>query len=67
MRLDLDEVDGELKRSIIVWKMRGTAHSMSRHPIEITDNGIVVYSTKKFAAPRRAAVEEARAGVEGDV
>ncbi len=67
VRLDLDEIDGELKRSIIVWKMRGTAHSMSRHPIEITDNGIVVYSTKKFAAPRRAAVEEARAGVEGDV
>jgi KaiC/GvpD/RAD55 family RecA-like ATPase len=67
VRLDLDEIDGELKRSIIVWKMRGTAHSMSRHPIEITDNGIVVHSTKKFAAPRRAVVEEVRAEGEGDV
>ena len=37
IRLDLDEVDGELRRSIIVWKMRGTSHSMRRHPFEITD------------------------------
>ncbi|MEM0380509.1 MAG: KaiC domain-containing protein [Desulfurococcaceae archaeon] len=43
VRLDLDEVGGELIRSIIVWKMRGTAHSMRRHPFEITDNGIIVY------------------------
>jgi KaiC/GvpD/RAD55 family RecA-like ATPase len=67
VRLDLDEIDGELKRSFIVWKTRGTAHSMSRHPIEMTDNGIVVHSTKKFAAPRRAVVEEVRAEGEGDV
>jgi len=46
VRLDLDEVDGELVRSIIVWKMRGTAHSMKRHPFEITDKGIVVYPDK---------------------
>ena len=26
IRLDLDEVDGELRRSIIVWKIRGTSH-----------------------------------------
>ncbi|CAB49182.1 KaiC domain-containing protein [Pyrococcus abyssi] len=43
IRLDLDEIDGELKRSLIVWKMRGTSHSMRRHPFEITDKGIVVY------------------------
>jgi len=42
IRLDLDEVGGELRRSIIVWKMRGTSHSMRRHPFEITDEGIVV-------------------------
>ena len=42
IRLDLDEVDGELRRSLIVWKMRGTAHSMKRHPFEITDSGIVI-------------------------
>jgi len=42
IRLDLDEVDGELKRSIIVWKMRGTAHSMRRHPFIITSKGIEI-------------------------
>ena len=43
VRLDLDEVKGELVRSIIIWKMRGTAHSMRRHPFEITDKGIVIH------------------------
>ena len=42
IRLDLDEVDGELKRSLIVWKMRGTAHSLRRHYFEICDEGIKV-------------------------
>ncbi|OYT67992.1 MAG: KaiC domain-containing protein [Candidatus Wolframiiraptor sp. EX4484-121] len=42
IRLDLDEIDGELRRSIIVWKMRGTSHSMRRHPFEITDKGMIV-------------------------
>ncbi|ALV63626.1 Circadian clock protein KaiC [Thermococcus sp. 2319x1] len=46
VRLDLDEIDGELKRSLIVWKMRGTSHSMRRHPFEITDKGITVYADK---------------------
>jgi len=46
IRLDLDEIDGELKRSLIVWKMRGTSHSMRRHPFEITDGGIVVHHDK---------------------
>ena len=46
VRLDLDEIDGELVRSIIVWKMRGTRHSMRRHPFEITDKGIIVYHDK---------------------
>ncbi|AEC51715.1 hypothetical protein PNA2_0799 [Pyrococcus sp. NA2] len=46
IRLDLDEIDGELKRSLIVWKMRGTSHSMRRHPFEITDKGITVYPDK---------------------
>ncbi len=43
IRLDLDEIDGELKRSLICWKMRGTSHSMRRHPFKITDKGIVIY------------------------
>jgi KaiC domain protein len=46
IRLDLDEIKGELKRSLIVWKMRGTAHSLRRHPFEITDKGIIVYPDK---------------------
>ena len=46
IRLDLDEIDGELKRSIVVWKMRGTTHSMKRHLFEITSRGIVVYPDK---------------------
>ncbi|MBS7641060.1 MAG: KaiC domain-containing protein [Candidatus Bathyarchaeia archaeon] len=53
VRLDLDEVNGELKRSIIVWKMRGTAHSMKRHPFEITDKGIIVKSKEVFMAAQR--------------
>ncbi|MCD6369271.1 MAG: KaiC domain-containing protein [Thermoproteales archaeon] len=42
IRLDLDEVEGELRRSILVWKMRGTSHSMKRHPFKITDKGILI-------------------------
>ncbi|WP_373468936.1 KaiC domain-containing protein [Acidianus infernus] len=42
IRMDLDEVEGKMYRSIIVWKMRDTNISMVRHPMEITDNGIVV-------------------------
>ncbi len=46
VRLDLDEYNGELIRSMIVWKMRGTRHSMRRHPFDITDKGIIVYPDK---------------------
>ncbi|MEM0507063.1 MAG: KaiC domain-containing protein [Desulfurococcaceae archaeon] len=46
VRLDLDEINGELVRSIIVWKMRGTSHSMRRHVFDITDKGIVIYPDK---------------------
>ncbi|RLE55275.1 MAG: KaiC domain-containing protein [Thermoprotei archaeon] len=53
IRLDLDEINGELYRSLIVWKMRGTKHSMKRHPFEITDKGIIVYPNKVFKVTRR--------------
>lgn len=46
VRLDLDEVNGELVRSLVIWKMRGTSHSMRRHLFDITDKGIVVYPDK---------------------
>ncbi|PNV78550.1 MAG: KaiC domain-containing protein, partial [Thermoproteota archaeon] len=52
IRLDLDEVNGKLYRSIIVWKMRGTAHSMSRHPFEITDKGIIIDYEKSLSLGR---------------
>ena len=79
IRLDLDEVDGKLYRSIIVWKMRDTKHSMVRHPMEITDEGVRVLwdryiritatSVKIDTLPReeveamRRALEEAEVGV----
>jgi RecA-superfamily ATPases implicated in signal transduction len=42
IRMDLDEIDGKLYRSIIIWKMRDTKISMVRHPMEIRDDGIVI-------------------------
>jgi len=53
IRLDLDEVDGELKRSIIVWKMRGTSHSMRRHPFVITNKGIEIKATETIRIGER--------------
>ena len=58
IRLDLDEYEGELRRSIIVWKMRGTSHSMRRHPFDITDQGIVVYAEKTLRLRRGILIEE---------
>ncbi len=58
VRLDLDEIDGELVRSIIVWKMRGTSHSMKRHIMEITDKGVVVYPDKVLKTRRYIAIQE---------
>ena len=52
VRLDLDEVNGELIRSLVIWKMRGTNHSMKRHIFEITDKGIVVHPDKIFRYSR---------------
>ncbi|RLI30435.1 MAG: KaiC domain-containing protein [Candidatus Hecatellales archaeon] len=49
IRLDLDEIKGRLYRSLIVWKMRGTSHSMNRHPFEITDRGIIVHAKKTLS------------------
>jgi len=46
IRLDLDEVNGELIRSLIIWKMRGTKHDLHRRPFDITDKGIVIYPKK---------------------
>lgn len=40
--LFLDEEAGELKRSMIVRKVRGTSHSLKRYPLEISKEGIIV-------------------------
>jgi KaiC domain protein len=53
VRLDLDEIDGKLYRSLIVWKMRGTSHSMRRHPFEITSKGIMVYPKQTLKVYRQ--------------
>jgi KaiC/GvpD/RAD55 family RecA-like ATPase len=58
IRLDLDEVDGQLVRSLIVWKMRGTSHSMRRHPFEITSKGIIVHPDKVVRLGRTYKVVE---------
>jgi KaiC/GvpD/RAD55 family RecA-like ATPase len=57
IRLDLDEFQGELKRSILVWKMRGTGHSMRRHPFDITSKGIITYPDKTVKITSRGLFE----------
>jgi len=52
IRLDLDEIESRLYRSLIVWKMRGTSHSMSRHPFEITDKGVIIHADKTLKIGR---------------
>lgn len=41
--LDLLEKDVELKRYLLIRKMRETKHAMKKYPFEITEDGIVVY------------------------
>ncbi|MCY0859233.1 MAG: KaiC domain-containing protein [Sulfolobaceae archaeon] len=58
IRLDLDEIEGKLYRSIIVWKMRDTKISMVRHPMEITDEGIVIQWDKYLKiAPNSVSIQ----------
>jgi len=42
LHLALDEVKGELRRTLTVRKMRLTRHDTGRHPVHITTEGIVV-------------------------
>ncbi|MHA1145122.1 MAG: ATPase domain-containing protein [Candidatus Helarchaeota archaeon] len=44
--LFLEEENDELRRTLIVRKMRGTAHSLKRYPFEIGSKGIVVMPGK---------------------
>lgn len=45
---DFDEIDGELKCFLIVWKMCGMSYSMRRYLFDIIDKGIIVYFDKVF-------------------
>ncbi|MFP3081248.1 MAG: ATPase domain-containing protein, partial [Acidilobus sp.] len=59
IRLDLDEIEGRLYRSIIVWKMRDSKISMVRHPMDINDNGIVVAWDKHLrVTPSSISIED---------
>ena len=46
--MNLTEKRGELKRSLVVVKMRGTKHSMKIYPFEITNEGIVILSAELY-------------------
>ncbi|MHA1754636.1 MAG: ATPase domain-containing protein, partial [Candidatus Odinarchaeia archaeon] len=46
--LFLREQDNELRRSLVVRKMRSTAHSLRRYPFEITSLGIVVMPSEEI-------------------
>ena len=48
IELFLDEENRELKRSLLIRKMRGTAHSLKRFPFEIRSSGIVVLPGDEF-------------------
>jgi len=46
--LEMDIVGNELRRKILIKKLRGCNHSKKRYPFEISDNGIEVYSNPDF-------------------
>lgn len=41
------KTDSQYSRSLTVWKMRGTDHSLKLHPYQITKKGIVIYSKEE--------------------
>jgi KaiC/GvpD/RAD55 family RecA-like ATPase len=47
VHLDLEEVKGDLRRTLTVRKMRFTRHDASKHPVHITSHGLVVLDEEK--------------------
>ena len=47
VHLGLEEVKGDLRRTLTVRKMRFTRHDASKHPVHITSNGLVVLDQEK--------------------
>jgi KaiC/GvpD/RAD55 family RecA-like ATPase len=50
--LNLCEVNGTLKRDLLVWKMKQTPHSLKSHPFTIGNSGIEVTTKKKTTKKR---------------
>ena len=68
VRIDLDEIEGRLYRSIIVWKIRDSKISMVRHPMEINDDGIKVLWDKSLnISPAGAKIYELPVGVQEEM
>ncbi len=68
VRIDLDEVEGRLYRSVIVWKMRDSKISMVRHPMEINDDGIKVLWDKSLnISPAGAKISDLPAEVKEEM
>ncbi len=51
--LNLSEVNGTLKRDLLVWKMKQTPHSLKKHPFRIGKSGIEI-ATKGKAGSKSA-------------
>lgn len=47
IHLDLEEIKGDLRRTLTVRKMRFTRHDASKHPVHITPTGMVVLDQEK--------------------
>jgi len=45
--LNLSEVNGTLKRDLLIWKMKQTQHSLKTHPFTIGKSGIEISTKKK--------------------
>ena len=45
--LNLSELNGALKRDLLVWKMKQTPHSLKKHTFKIGKTGIEVLTKKK--------------------
>ncbi|RJO66052.1 MAG: circadian clock protein KaiC [Myxococcales bacterium] len=54
IQLRFEEIQSELKRSLVVLKARGSKHSPRFHDLRITDNGIVLDSSKISAASAKS-------------
>ncbi|MFX1483102.1 MAG: ATPase domain-containing protein [Promethearchaeota archaeon] len=50
--LNLEEVNGNLKRNLLIWKMKQTPHSLKTHSFAIGTSGIEILAKKKSSKKR---------------